>query len=149
MSDPHVIADAADVKAFVLAGNAIFTLVSLKTGARFTYRVRTAPDDTSSVSHFVSVLTDPDNVHGYKYMGQIYRRSGDFVHGVKSSIGQDAPSAKAFAWLYQKVMCDGKDPSSLSLEVWHDGRCGACGLLLTVPESIARGLGPKCASKGA
>lgn len=31
-----------------------------------------------------------------------------------------------------------------SLEVWHEGRCGRCGRALTVPESIASGIGPVC-----
>ena len=31
------------------------------------------------------------------------------------------------------------------LEVWHEGRCGRCNRALTVPESIASGIGPECA----
>jgi len=136
-----------DIKAFMLAGNATFTLVSVKSGTRFTYRVRSAPEDTSAVSHFVSLLTEPDNNNGYKYMGHIFRRDGNYVHGRKSHIGTDAPSAKAFNWFYQKVVAEQKVPSELGLEFWHEGRCGACGRKLTVPESIARGLGPECAGK--
>jgi hypothetical protein len=41
-------------------------------------------------------------------------------------------------------MVQGKTPAEVDLEVWHEGRCGACGRRLTVPESIERGLGPEC-----
>jgi hypothetical protein len=30
------------------------------------------------------------------------------------------------------------------IEIWHEGRCGKCGRTLTVPDSIANGLGPEC-----
>jgi hypothetical protein len=33
------------------------------------------------------------------------------------------------------------------LEIWHSGRCGRCSRRLTVPESIAAGIGPDCAGK--
>ena len=47
------------------------------------------------------------------------------------------------AWFYEKVIVDGKKPSDIGLEVWHEGRCGKCGRKLIVPESIARGIGPE------
>jgi len=147
VSDPKVIEDAADVRAFVTAGNATFTLRSKKSGERFTYKVSRTPEDGSAVEFFVNLLVDPDNEHGYKYLGHIFRRDGNYVHGRKSTIGQDAPSARAFAWFHQKVMVEKKDPASLNLEFWHEGKCGRCGRKLTVPESIARGLGPECASR--
>jgi hypothetical protein len=49
---------------------------------------------------------------------------------------------KAMEWLWTKLMI-GHIPETIA--VLHDGRCGACGRLLTDPESILRGLGPKCA----
>ena len=52
----------ADMRAFALAGNATFTLVSERTGQRFTFRVRVSDDGRA---HFVSVLTGPDNGGDY------------------------------------------------------------------------------------
>lgn len=153
---PGRMTSAEDVKAYLLAGNAHVTLVSTKTGTRFTYRVRSVerPADGSPpgpVTHFVSLLTDPDNERGYTYIGHVadYTR-GDglaYVHGRKSKVGADAPGAKAFAWFFAKVILGGEMPDVM--EVWHDGRCSACGRKLTVPESIARGLGPECAGRRA
>jgi hypothetical protein len=30
------------------------------------------------------------------------------------------------------------------IEIWHQGRCGKCGKVLTVPKSIESGFGPEC-----
>jgi hypothetical protein len=122
---------------FALAGNATFTIESLKTGVRFTYRVRAAED---APIHFVAVLTGPDNTQDYRYLGFI--RRGVYFHGNKSSISRDAPSARAFDWFWRR-MAQGDDISALA-EVSHEGRCGRA---LTVPESIRSGYGPECISK--
>jgi len=146
---PGRFASVADVRAFALAGNATLTLVSTKTGTRFTYRLRSTEESNppSKVSHFVSVMNGPDNTGDFAYMGHVFAISGDYVHGRKSRIGQDAPSARAFAWFWEKVMKSDTDAIPEALEVFHEGRCGACGRKLTVPESIARGLGPECAGR--
>ena len=151
---------------FALAGNARFTLVSKKTGARFTFRVAAKRDERSKEIRcwFVSVLSGPDNGADYAFLGTIFAneriqigggawgpaygtRKADrpkFVHGKKSRISSSAPSAKAFAWWWSRITA-GEEPESC--EVWHLGKCGRCGRDLTVPESIACGLGPECASK--
>lgn len=136
--------DPDQIREFVFAGNARLTLVSRKTGARFTYRVR-APKEPGAVSHFVSVLTGPGNEIDYAYLGHFFQTSGAYVHGRKSSITEDAPSAKAWAYFGRKVLDEGRLPEQI--EVWHEGRCGRCGRVLTVPESIERGIGPECAGK--
>lgn len=137
------------VLAFVLAGNARFTVVSKKTGARYTFRVRVRTSEKGIPNlHFVQVLTGPDNGTDYEYLGTIFPgRPGTsfpfakFVHGKKSRIGEGAPSAKAFAWFWGRLS---KGLPVDEAEVWHLGRCGRCGRDLTVPESVACGLGPEC-----
>lgn len=128
------------VREFVLAGNATLTLVSNATGARFTYKVHRRDVTTP---YFVSLLRGPDNNLDYQYLGYLKEVNDDvhYWHGVKSKIGRDAPSARAFIWFWQRVR-DGRLPESL--EIWHEGRCGRCGRKLTVPESLARGIGPEC-----
>lgn len=139
--------DARSARDFALAGNARFTIVSTKTGARFTYRVRVnggAPkegDPPPKGPWFVSVLTGADNDGDFTYLGTMFL-DGAYRHGRKSRIGQDAPSAQAFAWFWRQVQA-GTLPATV--EAWHEGRCGRCGRALTVPESIASGLGPVCA----
>ncbi len=130
-------ANASDSRAFMLAGNAHVTLVSTRTGVRFTFQVR-QPDATTP--HFVAVLTGPDH---YTYLGTIFG-GRVFKHGVKSPIGGDAPSAKAFAWAWPYI-ARGETPPDC--EVWHEGSCGKCGRQLTDPESIASGLGPICGGR--
>lgn len=140
---PNKFTTAAEAKAFALAGNATLTLVSVKTGTRFTYRVR-ASDDGSV--HFVSLLGGPDNEADYRYLGRISR---DIFHAGRRNpkpgdVGFDAPSSRAFAWTWQALV---KDLLPATLEIWHEGRCGRCARKLTVPASIASGFGPECAGK--
>jgi hypothetical protein len=134
---------AGDAESFMLAGKATVTLVSVKTGARFTYRITASPDKTC---HFVALLSGSDNEGDYKYLGRIARTM--FWGGRKvpreGDIGRDAPSMKAFAWAWQRVV-SGQLPESL--EIWHEDRCGRCARKLTVPSSISRGFGPECSTK--
>jgi uncharacterized protein DUF6011 len=140
----HQFQSIADAKAFALAGNAILTLQSLKTGVHFTFKVRQAKGELSDAPAqlwFVSLLSGADNESDYQYLGII--RDGRFTRTAKSRISQDAPSHKAFAWFWN-VQHNGDQGNLL---VRHEGRCGRCGRTLTVPESIDAGIGPECASK--
>jgi len=129
--------------AYIRAGKATVTLVSVKTGTRFTYRVSAAPEGEAL---FVGLLSGPDNTSDYKYMGRISR--GVFWAGRKiprpHDVGASAPSSKAFAWAW-RALSRGVLPDEL--EVWHEGRCGRCARKLTVPASIASGFGPECIGK--
>lgn len=130
---------AADAKAFVLAGKAVFTIRSLKTGKRYTYRVRKAPEKQGwAPAWFVSFLTGPDNAASYSYLGMI--RNGEFKLTAKSKMTEASEPVLAFWWLW-KVLAAG---TLSGIEFWHAGRCGRCGHVLTVPESIECGIGPEC-----
>jgi hypothetical protein len=143
MSDQARLHTAVASRDFMLGGNATVTLVSVKTSTRFTYRIRA--NDEGDV-FFVSLLSGPDNEADYRYLGRIAR--GVFWAGRKTpkpgDVGPEAPSSLAFRWAWERlakgVMLD-------SLEIWHEGRCGRCNRKLTVPSSIASGLGPECAGK--
>ena len=128
---------------FILAGRARFTLVSQKSGARYTYRV-TQRDETTP--HFVQVLTGSDNESSYSVLGTLFEKTTYRHNSRKSPVSPEAPSAKAFAWAWS-YLARGEMPPSC--EVWHEGRCGKCGRSLTVPESIESGLGPVCESREA
>lgn len=134
-------ATCADAVRFMTAGNARVTVVSKATQTRFTFKVRAAKDNAELL--FVSVLTGPDNWANYSYVGFI--RRGVYFHGkAKARVGADAPSAKAFDWLW-RAMARGELP--VTCEVWHEGACGRCGRALTVPASIASGFGPECITR--
>jgi len=149
-SEPAIPAfeNAAELSAFCNAGNATFTIVSEKTGKRFTYRVAFPTDratgklDRSSGIMFASALTGPDNTKNYSYFGNI--RRDRFEVGRKSKLAADAPSVVAFAWFWQALTQQRLPPS---LKVYHMGRCGRCNRPLTVPESIKAGIGPECATR--
>lgn len=91
---------------FIVAGNAIVTLRSRKSGEHYTYRIRAprelrveGPNASTLVKwarncgagdatlRFVSVLGGPDNNGDYRYIGFI--RDGRFYHG-----GERAKAAK-------------------------------------------------------
>ena len=137
-SSPFQTAEAA--RQFILAGNATITLRSKATDARFTYKIR-AKDD--GAIHFVSLLRGADNESDFSYFG--YIRRGVFFHGGhKARVNRDAPSAAGFEWAWKSLV---RDHLPVTLEIWHEGRCGRCGRKLTVPSSIANGIGPECAER--
>jgi len=144
MTDTARFQTAVASRDFMLGGNATVTLVSTKTGTRFTYKIRA--NDEGDV-FFVSLLSGPDNESDYSYLGRI-DASARFWAGRRSpkpgDVGADAPSSQAFAWAWDRL-CRGV--MSEALEVWHEGRCARCNRKLTVPSSIASGWGPECAGK--
>lgn len=134
-----------NAKRFIMAGNATATFVS-PTGTRFTYRVRVKSEgegDKRPPVHFVSVLTGSDNESDYTFLGTIFEGK-KFVHSRKSRIGTDAPSAKAFAWAFPRIM---SDADLQGMKIFHESKCGKCRRKLTDPESIETGLGPICAGR--
>lgn len=140
--DSAIITGFITQRDFALAGNARFTLRSITTGTRLTYRVRRAKGDDENRPWFVSVLTGPDNDEDYRYLGTIF---ADLCYRQtrKSKISPDATSARVFAGVWERLRTGHELPEHV--EFWHEGRCGRCGRSLTVPESIATGLGPVCA----
>lgn len=124
----------------LLAGNATITLVSKKTGTRYTFNLK-APKDGGDV-RFVSLLTGPNNETDYNYIGLLTLNG--FRTTAKSKLTADAAPCKAIGWTYGQLAA-GVLPETV--EVWHEGRCCRCGRKLTVPESVANGIGPDCAEK--
>lgn len=145
-----------DILRYALAGNATFTIRSKATGTRFTYKVRQAEDATNGkYTWFVSLLNGPDNEGDFCYMGilQMQRATSlqdlmgsdiTFRFTKKSTVRPEAPGAKAFVWFWNVVYGQQRMPGTA--EVWHEGRCGRCGRKLTVPSSVANGIGPDCAT---
>lgn len=134
---PHKIADGW-LKKFILAGKAVFTVRSLKSGKHFTFRID-QPSETKP--HFVQVLTGPDNERDYTYLGWI--KDGNlYFHGTKKSrIEVTAPSAQAAGWTLPRILAE--QPLK-GVELWHASQCARCGRKLTRPESIESGFGPEC-----
>lgn len=131
--------DAADALTFVTSGNAYLTLRSTPTGTRYTYRVAAPREDRERNILFVSVLFGADNSGDYRYLGAI--QNGRFRLTRGSTLSESNARHVAFRWMHSHLMRGNLPPQA---EIWHEGRCGRCGRRLTVPESVARGLGPEC-----
>lgn len=134
-------ATAADVLAYMFAGNATFTFRSLKTGAHFTYKIQ---KNDKANNFFVKVLTGPDNVSDYTYIGMIV--DGQFKTTAKSKMRRGSAPVDVITWALTNFNQNGKEMPA-QMEVWHTGRCGRCGRPLTVPASVASGIGPDCAAQ--
>lgn len=133
---------------YVLAGNATFTVRNPETGQRFTLRL-VRPEETESQKEppwFAYYLNGPDNSSSFAYLGMVPREAeGKALRLVRTKASKATPEApvwRALAWLLAGRLEDSR------VEVWHEGSCGRCGRKLTVPESVATGLGPVCAQKG-
>jgi hypothetical protein len=151
VATPGNLKTATNTKAFIFAGNAYFTVRSLKTGTRYTYRVnrakcsRCGKEDCNCwayPTYFVSLLSGPDNTGDYTYLGMI--RENVFRLTRASKMTDDSRPVKAFRWVIERIIRGELPPFT---ELWHEGRCGRCGRMLTVPESVERGIGPECAGR--
>lgn len=123
---------------FILAGKAFVTFNNTKSGNRFTFKVK--KDKKNDSLFYVSVLNGPNNAKDYLYIGAIF--NGNFKITPKSRVSAEATSFKVFQYVFDSLK---NKTLKEFIHVYHNGRCGRCGDMLTVPESIIRGLGPICA----
>lgn len=153
MTDAAIIKDPKAVREYMRSGNAKVTIKSVATGTRYTYSLK-APSvrtdaggwskDYDAKPRFVKLLVGSDE---WQFIGSWFEGSPWLAAGRK---GNDAhPAFKALDWVIGqaniRANCGEDMPDSV--EVWHEGSCGRCGRSLTDPVSIARGLGPECATK--
>lgn len=136
------------IREFITAGNATFTIRSTRTTQRFTFKLSKSEDGTAI---FVNLLNGPDNEDSFRFIGTLFpSQSGIHIglfrwvyrHSHKSNVSLNAASVAAFSYFMRVITLASRIPKEL--EVWHEGRCGRCGRKLTVPESVASGLGPEC-----
>jgi len=130
--------DPARLKRFILAGNAVFTMVSRKTGGRFTFKVQRAkPNPNYGPTWFVRVLPSP----GSEDDGTLVGRISGVVFLRSHSTHSEAP--KIFEWLLTAISSNWI--ALQQIDFFHQGKCCRCGRTLTLPESIINGVGPECA----
>lgn len=146
MSNQKEIHGFKDIKTFLqfmVAGNAHFTLVSKVTGDRYTYRVQVKYDDNGRpvTPMFISLMTGKDNVTSYTPFAHARNNIRNARMNGKSKLPTSNKGVRGFFWLIRNL-----DSSKLleQMEIFHEGRCGKCNRLLTVPESITSGFGPEC-----
>lgn len=141
MNNSHLFNDAMAAQAYITAGRARLTIVSERTGNRFTYKLRQSKDKKVN---FLYVFSDPNSEHGYTYAGMI-GQDLTLKQTAKSKVAKSDTSWIAFDFMWKWVSQGNAIPDGL--QVWHEGCCGRCGRHLTDPVSIQRGIGPECASK--
>lgn len=119
---------------FLTAGRAIFTLVSRKTGAHFTYRIQAGRNPGI---YFASVKRGSDE---WLYLGMYQPEAGEVIPTRNGTVSHDSPSFAGLNWFLQHI-------GDSRVEFKHVGRCCRCGRELTHPTSIDSGIGPECANK--
>jgi hypothetical protein len=132
-----------NIRSFVLAGNATFTVRSKRTGQHLTYKVQKKEAEGERPVWFAQVMTD--GADGYTYLGMV-GSDGKLRTTKASKFTRDSRAFTALAWTIDWLQTGLPWPAH-SAEFHHAGRCGRCGRELTDPVSIERGLGPECSSK--
>lgn len=140
-------------KEFVTAGRAVFTLEvpetfqkQFDTKPHYTYRVRhkEASRDWPE-AYFVQLLTGPENTKDFSYIGMLNPDSGELRLTAKSPLKDDSWPVKLFRRTTTNIWANTQDRiTSAGFKLHHEGRCGRCGRVLTVPSSIESGIGPEC-----
>jgi hypothetical protein len=115
-----------------------YTVVGPKGGHR-TLRITTIDDN--GTKQWLAYLSGADNVGDYKSVGFV---NGNEVSLFNKYAGQYADIIAAARFLVRNV--DKLDECGRQYAI-NSGKCYRCNRLLTTPESVARGLGPICASK--
>lgn len=122
-----------------------FITVSLKNGKHFTYRVQKF--SRTSDRMVVGLLRGPDNYADYVNFGFV-----DPPAGTPKGEQADPASYVVKLWYrYNGTMFEKHAQLLMGQAQQHvvswmqSSQCRKCGRLLTDPESIQRGLGPKCA----
>lgn len=131
-------------KDFILAGKSIFTCTNGK-GSWYTYRVirKEASERYPRPAYFVGLLTGPDNTKHYSRLGMINPDTGSVRLVTGTKLREDSTAVAVLRWALKLIWTGGKFPEGY--DVHHEGYCGRCGRLLTVPESVQSGIGPECA----
>jgi hypothetical protein len=142
---------------FMLAGRAITTIESISDGSRNTYlieqvvdEVKQADGSTKEVRRdrwFVSLLVGPENTRSYRYLGCVDdvfgTRSFRTTKGTAKNKSASAENINRFGDVIRDLVAGVNNAHKT--RIWHHGICGRCCKTLTVPASIATGLGPICA----
>lgn len=144
---------------FLLGGSSVVTLEAVSDGARDTYLIQQAVDVQKNEEGksekirrqrwFVHLLVGADNTRSYNYLGCIDKKFGKLgfrtTRATANNKGASAENINRIGDVIRDLE-KGVD-NSYQTRIWHRGLCGRCAAPLTVPASIATGLGPVCAKE--
>jgi len=138
----HEMTNLQDIRKFILAGRAKFTLESRKTGKHYTFRCREFEETKERVEEekiwWIDLLTAGGK---FEYL---CRLKAGRVH-VKFGQPRTKP-IEAIDWFMKRVW-HLKTDSLQDCRFFHTNQCGMCGRELTTPESVQKGIGPECSKK--
>lgn len=130
--------------------NGHYTMENTTTGEHRTFMIRTqaAHKKFAPGSRIISLLTGPDNIHDYHDFGFV---SDEGIHVWKRYRGEPGEKS-AYEW-YATMLWDiatrGRESNffKAGYRLMIEARCVKCGRLLTEPESLKTGIGPRCAGR--
>lgn len=123
---------------FMLAGRAVVTIQSEKTGKHYTYKIQVANDNPDVF--YVRVRAG----EMWVYIGYVHVRNNQVcfkASQTKNNPGYEPKSAAAIHYVLGNLYVKGEAPHVI---IRHENTCGKCGRALTHPESIDTGIGPVC-----
>jgi hypothetical protein len=141
-------------KEFVLAGNAIFTVL-LSNEEHYTFRVSRPTKDRNgrklsvkeyeAKPYFIGKLAGPNNLNDYRYLGVLELETFSIKFTAKSNYTLKSDAAVVLQRAFDLLSGKCELNQTNIIDIYHAGHCGRCGRLLTVPSSIESGIGPECA----
>ena len=129
--------DREQIKTYLFAGTAIFSLYSRKINKRVTYRVKR---DKYAGSDWCTVATlyGPDNEFDYRTIGVI-KPDGTLLISHK-----DLSTAEKMIKQFLSVIFDSNAEWPETMVFEPSDFCAVCGKRLTRSESLKYGIGPSC-----
>lgn len=121
---------------YILAGKAIFTVQNIETDNRYTYKVYESKRTRNMF--IVNVLYQ----HKYRYIGII--KNNQYLYSKKCELSPNCIEVKGFNYIFHRII-DNTLPEAY--KIYHSGKCGRCGRILTTPESLELGFGSECIKK--
>ena len=143
----------ADIYYYIFAGKAIFTLVSPKTGRRYTYKVTEDILADGQKTYKIHLLQGDDNTKDYHFIARLYYNKAQIwwqKHKCFTTDIDEVSVTEGYSYAESAINCILQYPEFYIMkggEFWHSGRCAKCGRLLTTPKSVATGIGPHCRRK--
>lgn len=145
MDEPnqHLFTDPDLARKYILAGKAIITCVSERTGKHITFRIRSKADRMRITRWFVRA----DIGNTSRYITWLLKDAATGLILVQASPGYDAlrDAYNGFCFITKHLLNGNHLPPQM--KIYHHNTCGRCGRVLTNPQSIQSGIGPECAMK--
>lgn len=132
----------AQFRNFIFAGRSVFTLENKETSNYITFKVKEVKKQGKVIPGQFSIQCKAlgDKNYGYEFMGFMNTIQKEFRprhRAIKDHVG-----FKTFIWVLKNF--ERLEDFEAKMAMYHEGICCKCGLSLSTPESIQKGIGPIC-----